>query len=68
VLLYFVLGYTTDEQQHQQAATIGAIKYHLDGEAASDDRFVRGVRLIVARLDVQIRNEPSQSPPVPSSD
>lgn len=47
VLVHFVLGYTTDEQQHRQAAVLGAIED--DGRTDSpDDRFVRGVRLIVA--------------------
>lgn len=53
VLLHFVLGYTTNEQQHWQAASLGAI----DGEDTSNDglgrqfstdRFVRGVALILA--------------------
>lgn len=59
VLLYFVLGYATDEQQHQQAAALGAIEHGDDSEGAevaSGNRFERGLGLIVAGLDVQIRN------------
>ncbi|PRZ43694.1 TetR family transcriptional regulator [Antricoccus suffuscus] len=53
VLLHFVLGYTTNEQQHWQAADLGAISGEdtLDddlGRQFSTDRFVRGVALILA--------------------
>ncbi len=52
VLVHYVLGYTTDEQQHRQAAALGAID---DDVAVVDpeDRFVRGLRLIVAGIDTQ---------------
>jgi TetR/AcrR family transcriptional regulator, tetracycline repressor protein len=69
VLLHFVLGYTTDEQQHHQAAALGAIERdqghaghagHAGGVgepgagASADDRFLAGVRLIVAGVAVQV--------------
>ena len=51
VLVNFVLGYTTDEQQHRQAAALGAIKSDdADHSAASADRFLRGIRLITAGI------------------
>ncbi|TWP39053.1 TetR family transcriptional regulator [Leekyejoonella antrihumi] len=50
VLLHYVLGYTTNEQQHRQAADLGA----LDPQSMPHDRtpfgtedFLRGVRLVV---------------------
>ena len=54
VLLHFILGFTTSEQQHAQAASLGAI----DAEASTNDlgrqfttdRFVRGLALIVAGI------------------
>ncbi len=49
VILHFVLGYVTDEQQHRQAAALGAIVTSDDDRTAvSDERFVRGLELIVA--------------------
>lgn len=53
VLVHFVLGFTTDEQQHAQAAALGAI----DGDSASassEDRFSRGVDLIVAGIAARL--------------
>ncbi|MFV0307174.1 MAG: TetR family transcriptional regulator [Desertimonas sp.] len=49
VLLHFVLGFVTDEQQHDQAAALGAISPSADDDepASDDDRFGRGVQLIV---------------------
>lgn len=50
VILHFVLGYVMDEQQHRQAAALGAIVTS-DADrsaAASDERFIRGLELIVA--------------------
>lgn len=51
VLVHFTLGYTTDEQQYRQAAALGA----LDGDAtvteSFDERFARGVHLILAGTD-----------------
>lgn len=58
VLLHFVLGYTTDEQQHRQAAALGAIDREEagpDGARSADDRFLGGVRLIVAGVEAQAR-------------
>ncbi len=51
VLFHFVIGYVTDEQQHRQAAALGAIKDapELDQQDATR-RFGRGVELIVAGL------------------
>lgn len=64
VLFHFVLGYATDEQQHQQAATLGAIEPDNEKQAGprADDRFVRGLRLIIAGLDLQIRDTSAASP------
>lgn len=48
VLVHFVLGFTTDEQQRQQAAELGAID--ADASAAPADStasFERGVELII---------------------
>lgn len=56
VLLHFVLGYTTDEQQHRQAAALGAIDREVagpEGARSVDDRFLGGVRLIVAGVEAQ---------------
>jgi len=60
VLLHFVLGYTTNEQQHWQAATLGAID--AEGTAEDDlgpqfstDRFVSGVELIVDGIDTRLQ-------------
>lgn len=57
VLLHFVLGYVTDEQQHDQAAALGAIKHTNDDNVttSADDRFDRALHLIVAGIDTQIR-------------
>jgi TetR/AcrR family transcriptional regulator, tetracycline repressor protein len=50
VLVHFVLGYTTDEQQHRQAAAIGAIEHDDHATASADERFARGLDLIVAGM------------------
>jgi AcrR family transcriptional regulator len=50
VLVHFVVGYTTDEQQHHQAAALGAI----DRVEAATGRFEQGLRLIVAGVESQI--------------
>jgi AcrR family transcriptional regulator len=52
VILHFVFGYVTDEQQRRQAAALGAIVTSDDDRsaAASDQRFVRGLELIVAGI------------------
>lgn len=54
VLLHFVLGYTTNEQQHLQAADLGAIDPEGDaGDSArqfTTDRFVRGIEVILAGI------------------
>ncbi|MDZ7677378.1 MAG: TetR family transcriptional regulator [Acidimicrobiales bacterium] len=57
VLLHFVLGYVTDEQQHHQAAALGAIDPAGDGHdtQSTHDRFVRALRLIVSGIDAQLR-------------
>ncbi|MFT5026700.1 MAG: TetR/AcrR family tetracycline transcriptional repressor [Ilumatobacter sp.] len=58
VLVYFVFGYATDEQQHHQAATLGAIQPDLEDPHAAktaDDRFLRGLRLIMGGVDAQLR-------------
>lgn len=52
VLLHFVLGYTTNEQQHWQAANLGAIAAEDAaedefGRQFSTERFVGGVALIL---------------------
>lgn len=53
VILHFVLGYVTDEQQRRQAAALGAIVTSDDDRsaAAGDQRFVRGLELIVAGIE-----------------
>jgi TetR/AcrR family transcriptional regulator, tetracycline repressor protein len=50
VLVHFVVGYTTDEQQHHQAAALGAI----DRVDATQGRFEQGLRLIVAGIEAQL--------------
>lgn len=50
VLVHFVLGYTTDEQQHRQAAALGAIEHDAMAPGSADDRFTRGLDLIVAGM------------------
>jgi len=63
VLVYFVFGYATDEQQHHQAATIGAIQAEpIDTHAVktADERFLRGLRLITSGVDAQIRGTRGQ--------
>lgn len=50
VLVHFVLGYTTDEQQHRQAAALGAIEQDDHTTASADERFARGLDLIVAGI------------------
>jgi AcrR family transcriptional regulator len=52
VLLHYLLGFTMDEQQHRQAAALGAIERVDVDEGASTVRFVRGVDLIVSGLRV----------------
>jgi len=59
VLVHFILGYTTDEQQHRQAAALGAIEDEGGGDGAgrersSDDRFAHGIELIVAGIGSQL--------------
>lgn len=51
VMVHFVLGFASDEQQHRQAAALGAIP-HSDPASASagDERFARGLHLIVAGI------------------
>jgi TetR/AcrR family transcriptional regulator, tetracycline repressor protein len=58
VLLHFVLGYATVEQQHRQAAALGAIEPDVDGAEsirASQDRFVSGLRLILSGAEERVR-------------
>jgi len=50
VFVHFVVGYTTDEQQHHQAAELGAI----DRLDVATGRFDQGLRLIVAGAEAQI--------------
>lgn len=54
VLLHFVLGFVTDEQQHHQAAALGAIDRIDDGATPADDRFDRALRLIASGVDSQM--------------
>ena len=49
VLLHYLLGATNDEQQQRQAAALGVIDAPPD-DRTSNDRFVRGVELILAGL------------------
>jgi AcrR family transcriptional regulator len=53
VMLHFLLGYVMDEQQHRQAAALGAIERSSDDPTGtwSDERFLRGLELIVAGID-----------------
>lgn len=51
VLVHFTLGYTTDEQQYQQAAALGAVEGEADNRETADERFARGLRLIVAGIE-----------------
>ncbi|MFV0523723.1 MAG: TetR family transcriptional regulator [Acidimicrobiales bacterium] len=58
VLLHFVLGFTTNEQQHHQAAELGAIDDEDTdpggtGRQFTRDRFERGVELILAGIEAQ---------------
>lgn len=57
VILHFVLGYATDEQQHRQAAALGAIENtgERGAELSADERFVSGVRLILSGVEAKIR-------------
>lgn len=57
VLWHFVLGYVTDEQQHRQAAALGAIDADVDAapSASGDDRFDAALGLILMGIDVRIR-------------
>ncbi|MFV0259681.1 MAG: TetR/AcrR family transcriptional regulator C-terminal domain-containing protein [Acidimicrobiales bacterium] len=55
VLLHFVLGFTTNEQQHRQAAELGAIDDeatdpHPVGRQFTRERFEHGVELILAGI------------------
>jgi AcrR family transcriptional regulator len=52
VLLHYLLGFVNGEQQHRQAAAVGAIRPADGDEAASTESFVRGVELIIAGLRV----------------
>lgn len=56
VLLHFVFGYATDEQQHHQAAALGAIEPNGEDHttAAADERFVKGIQLILSGVGVQV--------------
>lgn len=47
VLWHFVLGYVTDEQQHRQAAALGAIEPASDTPSSADKRFEKAVGLIL---------------------
>jgi AcrR family transcriptional regulator len=60
VVLHFVLGYVTDEQQHRQAAALGAIESPPAdaGSPDADERFRRGVELIVAGVHSHWRDAP----------
>lgn len=53
VLLHFILGHVTDEQQHQQAAALGAIEPPptTEPDGTADERFGIGLRLIVAGIE-----------------
>ncbi len=58
VLAHFVLGFVTDEQQHEQAAGLGAIAADASASAQSErrratERFARGVALIIAGAQVR---------------
>lgn len=55
VLINFVLGFATDEQQHKQAADLGAIQPDRSepGES-STKRFLSGVDLIIAGIRARI--------------
>ncbi|HRE01214.1 MAG TPA: TetR family transcriptional regulator [Ilumatobacteraceae bacterium] len=54
VLVHFTLGFTADEQQHHQAAALGAIMPDPADPSSADDRFGRGVNLIVLGLTSQL--------------
>ena len=58
VVVHFVIGYTTDEQQHHQAAALGAIERATAEHpwSAADDHFTRGLRLIIAGVEAQIES------------
>lgn len=55
VVLHFLLGYVMDEQQHLQAAALGAIERSADdpSPAESDERFLRGLELIVSGVSAR---------------
>lgn len=58
VLVHYVFGYVTDEQQHHQAATLGAIEPETNDQHSTktvDERFLRGLGLIISGVDAQIR-------------
>ena len=55
VLVHFVLGYVTNEQQHVQAARLGAIPADAETPGLtlhrfSDDQFAQGLRLIISGI------------------
>lgn len=50
VLVHFVLGHTADEQEHRQAAALGAIPPDAVVADDAEARFRRGVALIVAGI------------------
>lgn len=58
VVVHFVIGYTTDEQQHHQAAALGAIDRASDEHPwpSADDHFTRGLRIIIAGVEAQIES------------
>jgi AcrR family transcriptional regulator len=55
VLVHFILGFVTDEQQRRQAAALGAIRTEPSATpATSATRFERGVDLIIVGLERQV--------------
>jgi AcrR family transcriptional regulator len=63
VLLHYLLGAIGDEQQHRQAAALGAIERRTNDTDPSVDVFVRGVELIVAGLEAQLGRDPDRASP-----
>ncbi|HWL45681.1 MAG TPA: TetR family transcriptional regulator [Ilumatobacter sp.] len=60
VLWHFVLGYVTDEQQHRQAAELGAIQPTTDEATLSaDDRFTQAIDLILAGTSLSEASPPA---------
>lgn len=50
VMVHFVFGYTTDEQQYNQAARLGAITRDELLNGSFDERFLLGVHLIIGGI------------------